>query len=182
MTTLPALVIGPTAVALLDQLMLRAGRAGPLPWRNGARRGRIPATGFEQSHATFSPGKQSELKERQSALPQRDDEEDGAPPHRSTVDLDGGVAVIRLPRHGDRAPLRSPGRPSDERAGPLVGTPRDLQPRGERGCPRSQRAATSGRSGESRSRTTTGPQRRAATVSTQATRPPVTSPISTSCG
>lgn len=27
----------------------------------------------------------------------RDDEEDGAPPHRSTVDLDGGGAVIRLP-------------------------------------------------------------------------------------
>lgn len=101
MMTLPALVIGLTAVALLDQPMLRAGRAGLLPWRNGACRGQISATGFEQLHATFSPGKQSELKERRSALLQRDDEEDGAPLHRSTVDLDGGVAVIRLPRHGD---------------------------------------------------------------------------------
>ncbi|MFI7364424.1 DUF6191 domain-containing protein [Streptomyces sp. NPDC050149] len=95
--TLPVLVIGLTVVALLDQLMLRAGRAGLLPWRNSARQGQISATGFEQLHATFSPGKQSELKERRSVLLLRDDEEDGAPPHRSTVDLDGGLAVIRLP-------------------------------------------------------------------------------------
>lgn len=67
--TLPVLVIGLTVVALLDQLMLRAGRAGLLPWRNSARQGQISATGFEQLHA----------------------------PHRSTVDLDGGLAVIRLP-------------------------------------------------------------------------------------
>ncbi|MEU8626401.1 DUF6191 domain-containing protein [Streptomyces sp. NPDC048669] len=97
MMTLPGLVICLTAVAFLDQLMLRAGRAGLLPWRNSARQGQVSATGFEQLHATFSPGKQSELKERQSALLLRDDEEDGAPPHRSTVDLDGGLAVIRMP-------------------------------------------------------------------------------------
>ncbi len=42
-------------------------------------------------------GKQHELKERQSSLVLRDDEEDGAPPHRTRVDLDGGVAVVRLP-------------------------------------------------------------------------------------
>lgn len=35
------------------------------------------------------------LKERQSALVMRDDEEDGAPPW-STVDLRAGTAVIRL--------------------------------------------------------------------------------------
>lgn len=100
MMTLPGLVIVLTVVALLDQLMLRAGRAGLLPWRNSARRGQVSATGFEQLHATFSAGKQSELKERQSALLLRDDEQDGAPPHRSTVDLDGGLAVIRLSGHG----------------------------------------------------------------------------------
>ncbi|MEU2247900.1 DUF6191 domain-containing protein [Streptomyces sp. NPDC019224] len=97
--TLPGLVIGLTLAAFLDQLLLRAGRAGLLPWRNSARQGQISATGFEQLHATFSPGKQSELKERQSALLLRDDEEDGALPHRSTVDLDGGLAVIRLSPH-----------------------------------------------------------------------------------
>ena len=94
--TLPGLVIGLTLLAFVDQILLRAGRAGMLPWRNGARRGQVSATGFEQLHATFSPGKQSELKERRSALLVRDDEEDGAPPH-STVDLDGGLAVIRVP-------------------------------------------------------------------------------------
>ncbi|QTA32995.1 hypothetical protein JHY03_31620 [Streptomyces sp. CA-256286] len=96
--TLPGLVILLTALAFVDQLMLRAGRAGLLPWRNSARQGQISATGFEQLHATFSPGKQSELKERQSALLLRDDEEDGAPPNRTLVDLEGGTAVVRLPR------------------------------------------------------------------------------------
>ncbi|MCL7378506.1 MULTISPECIES: DUF6191 domain-containing protein [unclassified Streptomyces] len=95
--TLPGLVIVLTLVAFIDQLLLRAGRAGLLPWRNSARQGQISATGFEQLHASFSPGKQNELKERQSALLLRDDEEDGAPPHRTTVDLDGGTAVIRMP-------------------------------------------------------------------------------------
>ncbi|MFF4350130.1 DUF6191 domain-containing protein [Streptomyces sp. NPDC001530] len=95
--TLPGLVILLTLVAFADQLLLRAGRAGVLPWRNGARQGQISATGFEQLHASLSPGKQNELKERQSALLMRDDEEDGAPPNRTTVDLDGGTAVIRMP-------------------------------------------------------------------------------------
>ncbi|MEV6732653.1 MULTISPECIES: DUF6191 domain-containing protein [unclassified Streptomyces] len=66
------------------------------PWRNSVRQGQISATGFEQLHASFSPGKQNELKERQSALVLRDDEEDGAPPHRTTVDLEAGIAVVRM--------------------------------------------------------------------------------------
>lgn len=67
---------------------------------SGGRQGQVSATGFEQLHASFSPGKQSELKERQSALVMRDDEEDGAPPHRTTVDLAGRVAVVRLDPRG----------------------------------------------------------------------------------
>jgi hypothetical protein len=94
--TLPGLVVVLTALAFVDQLLLRAGRAGVLPWRNAGRQGQVSATGFEQLHAALSPGKQHELKERQSALVMRDDEEDGAPP-RSTVDLTSGKAVIRLP-------------------------------------------------------------------------------------
>ncbi|MER5792990.1 DUF6191 domain-containing protein [Streptomyces sp. NPDC001980] len=97
--TLPGLVVLLTVVAFVDQLLLRAG---VLPWRNAARQGQISATGFEQLHAALSPGKQHELKERQSALVLRDDEEDGAPP-RSTVDLTAGTAVIRLP--GERRHL-----------------------------------------------------------------------------
>ncbi|MGW1428041.1 DUF6191 domain-containing protein [Streptomyces sp. NPDC002431] len=97
--TLPGLVLLLTGLALVDQVLLRAGRAGLLPWRNGARQGQVSATGFEQLHATFSAGKQNELKERQTALVLRDDEEDGAPPHRTEVDLERGSAVIRLPRN-----------------------------------------------------------------------------------
>ncbi|MGW1733666.1 DUF6191 domain-containing protein [Streptomyces sp. NBC_00121] len=96
--TLPGLVILLTVLAFADQLLLRAGRAGVLPWRNTARQGQISATGFEQLHASLSPGKQNELKERQSALLMRDDEEDGAPPSRTTVDLAKGTAVVRMPR------------------------------------------------------------------------------------
>jgi hypothetical protein len=95
--TLPGLVIALTAVAFLDQALLRAGRAGLLPWRNPARTGQVSATGFEQLHATLSPGKAHELRERQSSLVLRDDEDDGAPPHRTTVDLTSGTAVVRLP-------------------------------------------------------------------------------------
>ncbi|MFF5298175.1 DUF6191 domain-containing protein [Streptomyces sp. NPDC013161] len=100
--TLPGLVVLLTALAFLDQLLLKMGRAGVLPWRNSGRQGQISATGFEQLHASLSPGKQTELKERQSALVMRDDEEDGAPPW-STVDLRAGTAVIRLTTPRDTA-------------------------------------------------------------------------------
>ena len=93
--TLPGLVLLLTVTAFADQALLRAGRAGLLPWRNGVRQGQVSATGFEQLHASLSPGKQNELRERQSTLVLRDDEEDGAPPHRTTVDLDAGTAVVR---------------------------------------------------------------------------------------
>ncbi|MFD5324818.1 DUF6191 domain-containing protein [Streptomyces sp. NPDC127092] len=86
--TLPGLVILLTLIAFGDQILRPTGR--------GRRGGQVSSTGFEQLHATFSQGKQNELKERQSSLVMRDDEEDGAPPHRSTVDLAGGRAVIRL--------------------------------------------------------------------------------------
>ncbi|HET6860935.1 MAG TPA: DUF6191 domain-containing protein [Streptomyces sp.] len=100
LVTLPGLVILLTAVAFVDQLMLRMGRAGLLPWRNRAWQGQVSSTGFEQLHASFSPGKQNELKERQSSLLMKDDTEDGAPPNRTVVDLTGGTAVVRLPRAG----------------------------------------------------------------------------------
>lgn len=63
--TLPGLVILLTAVAFVDQLMLRAGRAGVLPWRGG-RQGQITATGFEQLHATFT--RQAERTRRAEVL------------------------------------------------------------------------------------------------------------------
>ncbi|WP_418955875.1 DUF6191 domain-containing protein [Streptomyces tritici] len=101
--TLPGLVVVLTVLAFVDQLLLRMGRAGVLPWRNGARQGQVAATGFEQLHASLSPGKAHELKERQSSLIVPDEEDDGAPPHRTTVDLTAGTAVVRLPRPGQKA-------------------------------------------------------------------------------
>lgn len=97
--TLPGLAVLLTATAFLDLALVRAGRAGLLPRRWSGRQGQISSTGFEQLHASFSPGKQNELKERRSALVLRDDEEDGAPP-RSRVDLDGARAVVRMPATG----------------------------------------------------------------------------------
>ncbi|MER7623253.1 DUF6191 domain-containing protein [Streptomyces sp. NPDC126503] len=96
--TLSGLVIVLTAPAFVDRLPLRAGRAGALPWRNSARQGQIATTGFEQPHASLSAGKQHELKERQSSLVVPDNEDNGAPSHRTTVDLATGTAVVVLPR------------------------------------------------------------------------------------
>ncbi|MGA5702794.1 DUF6191 domain-containing protein [Peterkaempfera bronchialis] len=95
--SIPGLVCLLTLVALLDQLALRAGRSRWVPWRGTGREGQISATGFEQLHATFAAGKQHELDERRTTLMLRDDQGDGAPP-RTRVDLDGGHAVVRLPR------------------------------------------------------------------------------------
>jgi hypothetical protein len=100
--TLPGLVILLTVLAFVDQLLLQTGRARVLPWRSEARQGQVSAVGFEQLHASFSPGKQSELKERQSALTLRADEDDGAPPNRTTIDLDGGTAVVVRPAEPGR--------------------------------------------------------------------------------
>ncbi|MDK1476649.1 DUF6191 domain-containing protein [Streptomyces sp. 549] len=95
--TLPGLVILLVAVAFVDQLMLRAGRAGILPWFGPARGGRVSATGFEMLHASLLPGKEHELQQRETMTMLRDEEGDGAPPV-SEVDLDQGVALIRVER------------------------------------------------------------------------------------
>lgn len=96
--TLPGLVLLLTVLAVVDQLLLRAGRAGMLPWRNSARQGQVASTGFEQLHAAFSPGKHEELKTRASTLVLRDDEQDGAPPGSAAIDLEAGTAVMRASR------------------------------------------------------------------------------------
>ncbi|MDB1089374.1 DUF6191 domain-containing protein [Streptomyces sp. ACA25] len=93
--TLPGLVILLTAVAFTEQLLLRAGRAGIIPWRGNADRGQLSATGFEMLHVSLLPGKETELAQREVTRMLKDEEGDGAPP-RSRVDLDLGTAVIRL--------------------------------------------------------------------------------------
>ncbi|MEE1937960.1 DUF6191 domain-containing protein [Streptomyces sp. TRM 70361] len=95
--TLPGLVILLTLIAFVDQLLLQPGRAEVLPWRNAGRTGQLSSAGFEQLRAMFSAGKRSEPEERRSALILRDEEDDGAPPHRTSVDLERGTAAVRLP-------------------------------------------------------------------------------------
>ena len=98
--TIPGLVCLLTLVALVDQLALRASRTRWIPWRGSGREGQVSATGFEQLHLVFAASKQHELDERRSSLLLRDDQGDGAPPS-TRVDLDGGLAVVRVPA-GDR--------------------------------------------------------------------------------
>lgn len=90
--TLPGLVVLLVAVAFLDQALLRLRGRGVVPWRRDAQ---VAATGFDLLHAALSPGKQDELEQRRTEELLRDVEEDGAPP-RSRVDLDAGVAYLRL--------------------------------------------------------------------------------------
>jgi hypothetical protein len=92
--TLPGLVLLLLAVAAVDQLLLHVRGRGVLRHRHAAN-GQVSATGFELLHAALAPGKADELAQRQHEELVRDEEEDGAPPQ---LDLDGGVARLRLPR------------------------------------------------------------------------------------
>lgn len=94
MVTLPALVVLLCLLALVDQVMLWLGKAGVLPWRRKAGQRRVSATGFEVLHGHLSVGKAQELKERQTTLVLRDDEQAGGPPN-AAIDLDSGTARFR---------------------------------------------------------------------------------------
>lgn len=96
--TLPGLVVLLLALAAADHLLLRLRGRGLVPWRRDTQ---VSSTGFDLLHAALSPGKQDELDQRRTEALVRDGEEDGAPP-RSRVDLDGGVAHLRVPRHPER--------------------------------------------------------------------------------
>ncbi|MBB1244709.1 hypothetical protein GL263_14200 [Streptomyces durbertensis] len=85
--TLPGLVILLIGVAFVERVLL--------PLWGGDRGGGVSATGFETLHASLLPGKEHELRQRETMTLLREEEGDGAPPH-STVDLGQGKAVIRL--------------------------------------------------------------------------------------
>lgn len=68
--TLPGLVILLTVVAFADQLVLRAGRAGLLPWRNSATTAST-AYGHEyrdKAHGVATQATSSEAKRRTDAM------------------------------------------------------------------------------------------------------------------
>jgi hypothetical protein len=91
--TLPGVVLMLLAVAAVDQVMLRLHGRGLVRWRRDSQ---VSSTGFDLLHAALSPGKAEELAERRHHELVRDEESEGAPP-RSTVDLDAGIAHLRLP-------------------------------------------------------------------------------------
>jgi hypothetical protein len=91
--SLPALVVLLTVFAFVDLLLLRLGKARILPWRRGADDRPVSATGFEVLHGSMSYGKAQELKQRQTTLLLRADQESGAPPH-GPIDLDAGRVVV----------------------------------------------------------------------------------------
>jgi hypothetical protein len=104
--SLPALVVLLTLLAFVDLLLLRLGRAGILPWRRGADNRPVSATGFEVLHGALSYGKAQELKQRQTTLVLREDQE-GAAPGDGAIDLDSGrVAIRRTPDEPPAAETR----------------------------------------------------------------------------
>ena len=92
--TLPGLVLLLLAVAAADQVALRVRGHGLVPWRRDTQ---VSSTGFDLLHAALSPGKADELAQRHTEELVRDEDHDGAPPP-SRVDLEAGVAHLRLPR------------------------------------------------------------------------------------
>jgi hypothetical protein len=90
--TLPGLVALLVVVAFADQVLLRVRGHGLVPWRRDTP---VSSTGFDLLLAALSPGKQDELDQRRTEELVRDDEGEAAPTH-SRVDLDAGVAYLRL--------------------------------------------------------------------------------------
>ena len=80
--TIPGLVVVLVVLGAVDRLVRR---------RKGAA---LAATAWAELDAGLQPGKRLEMEERRAEASRRDDVEDGAPP-RSTVDLDGGIAIVR---------------------------------------------------------------------------------------
>ena len=62
---------------------------------------------MEELAALFNPGMRHEQERREKLSVLRDDDGNSADPP-STVDLDAGVAVLRLPRKPDAAPPPEP--------------------------------------------------------------------------
>ncbi|WP_207709675.1 DUF6191 domain-containing protein [Actinomadura macrotermitis] len=91
--TIPGLVLGLLAFALIDRLGLWANRRWKLPWMRDPSGRAVSAVAVETLEVFYSPTKHHELKERRHSLIKKETERDGAPPHR--VDLDRGTAVIR---------------------------------------------------------------------------------------
>jgi hypothetical protein len=90
--TLPGLVLLLLAAGVVEQVVSRQRRR-----RTGQpMTGGFTGAGLDVLQAALYPEKRHQVEELQSERMRRDDEDDGAPPH-STVDLDAGIARLRVP-------------------------------------------------------------------------------------
>jgi hypothetical protein len=93
--TLPGLVVGLTALAVVDRLGWWVSGRSRLPWFRDGRRP-ASAAGLDELQAIFHSGKRHSVERRNLELVLRDDERDGAPP-LIRIDLDARRAVITRP-------------------------------------------------------------------------------------
>ncbi|TDD59938.1 hypothetical protein E1293_46070 [Actinomadura darangshiensis] len=94
--TIPGLVVGLVAFAVLDHAGLWAHRKFRLPWRRDEVGRPVSAIAVGELDVFFQGTHRNQQDQRSSSLIHRDEENDAAPPH-TTIDLDAGTAVIRLP-------------------------------------------------------------------------------------
>ena len=103
--SLPGLVVLLVVLAGLERFGLWAGRRSWIPWRRKADRPTLSAGAFDEFTASFYGTKRVEVEQRRTELMLRDDDQDGAPP-RNRIDLDRGVASLRMPtRPADEPPV-----------------------------------------------------------------------------
>jgi hypothetical protein len=90
--TIPGLTVGLVAFAVGERVVARVrARGGVRPQRRP-----VSVAGLDALSALVEPGRAHELERRRTEALWREDEEEGAPP-RSRVDLDAGIAYLRLP-------------------------------------------------------------------------------------
>lgn len=94
--SIPGLVIGLVAFAVLDRAGLWAHRRFRLPWRRDEVGRPVSAVAVGELDAFFHGTHRHREDQRSSSLMLRDEENDAAPP-RTRVDLAGGIAVVRRP-------------------------------------------------------------------------------------
>ncbi|GAA4089563.1 hypothetical protein GCM10022214_57820 [Actinomadura miaoliensis] len=95
--SIPGLVLGLVAFAVLDRAGLWAHRRFRLPWRKDEAGRPISAVAVGELDAFFHGTHRHAIDQRRSSLMLRDEEGDSGPP-RTRIDLDAGTAVVRRPQ------------------------------------------------------------------------------------
>jgi hypothetical protein len=102
--SLPLLVLAIVLLASLEGLLSRFAGKGIMPWMRGNRRHSLSRTSLEQFTLTVNGDAQTVLDQGDHEMMMRDEEDDGAPPTvnpAKAIDLESGVARIRLPSKND---------------------------------------------------------------------------------